>query len=131
MIERDYIMRMIAQLSAVLAKVLFAKQAGQYQEAGQLIQKSYEELFGLSAELLDSLDAETLAGLFGEREKMKALATLLREEGDVFAAQKEEMKSRQRYAKSLGLFQRLLPTDDAAIRDAVSALQSKLGAMEK
>ncbi len=126
MIEKDYIMRMIAQLSAVLAKVLFAKQAGQYEEAAQLLEKSYGELFGLSGELLESLDAETLAGLLGDREKIKALATLLKEEGDVFAAQNEGAKSRQRYAKSLALFQRLLPTEDPTIRDAVAALQAKL-----
>lgn len=126
MIEKDYIMRMIAQLSAVIAKVLFAKQAGQYEAAAQLLEKSYGELFGLSGELLEGLDAETLAGLLGDREKIKALATLLREEGDVFAAQNEGMKSRQRYTKSLALFQRLLPTEDPTIRDAVAALQTRL-----
>jgi hypothetical protein len=119
-------MRMIAQLSGVLAQVLFAKQAGKNKEAGEMIQNAYEELFGLSGELIKSLDAETLAGLLGSPEKIKALATLLKEEGEVFLALKQDAAARQSYAKSLALFNRLLPTEDAAIRDEVAALQSRL-----
>ncbi len=126
MIEKDYIMRMIAQLSGVLAQVLFAKQAGKNKEAGEIIQNAYEELFGLSGELIKSLDAETLAGLLGSPEKIKALATLLKEEGEVFLALKQDAAARQSYAKSLALFKRLLPTEDAAILDEVAALQARL-----
>lgn len=119
-------MRMIAQLSGVLARVLFARQAGQNEEAGEIIQNAYEELFGLSGELIKSLDGETLVGLLSAPEKIKALAALLKEEGEVLTAQNEQAQARHCYVQSLALFKHLLPTEDSAIRDEVAALQERL-----
>jgi hypothetical protein len=68
MIERDYIMRMIAQLAAVLARILGAKNAKNYAEALQIAQSSYEQLLGLNGELVGKMDPPTLALLLGEKE---------------------------------------------------------------
>jgi len=40
MIERDYLVRMISQLAAALAKILFAQNAQNYAEALQIAQSS-------------------------------------------------------------------------------------------
>jgi hypothetical protein len=126
MIEKDCIMRMIAQLTAVLTKVISSRQAKRYDDAAELIQNAYGELFGLSGEVLETLDAGTLAGLLGEREKIKALAILLKEDGDLWRAQSDDATARHRYKKSLTLFQRLLPTDDPDLLRAITVLKSNL-----
>ena len=129
MIERDYLMRMIAQLSAVIARILFAKNAQNYVEALQLAQNAYGQLLGLNGELVEQMDAATLALLLGEKEKIKALATLLREEGDILHLQGNAPAGNAKYEKALALFQEALTR--SAVKDddcvgAIATLQAKL-----
>jgi tetratricopeptide (TPR) repeat protein len=129
MIERDYIMRMIAQLAAVLARILGAKNAQDYTQALQLVQDAYGEIFGLQRELVEQMDAATLALLLGEGEKIKGLASLLREEGDVLLLQGQPTKGYEKYEKALALYQealRLQTTEDADCLAAIATLQAKL-----
>lgn len=129
MIERDYLMRMIAQLSAVIARILFAKSAQNYVEALQLAQNAYGQLLGLNGELVEQMDAATLALLLGEKEKIKALATLLREEGDILHLQGNAAVGNAKYEKALALFQEALrqtSSQDNECEAAIAALQAKL-----
>jgi tetratricopeptide (TPR) repeat protein len=128
MIERDYIMRMIAQLSAVMARILFAKNAQNYAEARQLAQNAYDQLLGLNGELVEQMNAATLSMLLGEKEKIKALAALLREEGEILHLQGNASEGNTKYEKALALYQeagrRSMSKDDAC-EAAISALQAK------
>lgn len=129
MIERDYFMRMIAQLAAVLAKILFAKKSQNYAEALLLTQNAYEQLWGLNGELVQKMEAATLALLLGEKEKIKALATLLQEEGEVLHLQGKFAESKAKDEKALALFQEALrryTAGDTECDAAIAALQSKL-----
>ena len=129
MIERDYLMRMIAQLSAVIARILFAKNAQNYVEALQLAQNAYGQLLGLNGELVEQMDAATLALLLGEKEKIKALATLLREEGDILHLQDNAAIGNTKYEKALALFQEALrqtSSQDGECEAAIAALLAKL-----
>jgi len=131
MIERDYLMRMISQLSAVMARILFAKNAQNYAEAQQIAQSSYEQLLGLNGELVDQMDAATLIMLLGEKEKIKALASLLREEGEILHLQGKSLEGDAKYEKALALFQearRMSATGDNECEAAIPALQAKLKA---
>lgn len=129
MIERDYIMRMIAQLSAVIARILFAKNAQNYAEALQLAQNAYDQLLGLNGELVNQMDAATLALLLGEKEKIKALATLLREEGEILHVQGNPADGNAKYEKALALFQEALRQSgngDNECEVAIAALRGTL-----
>jgi hypothetical protein len=129
MIERDYLMRMIAQLAAVLARILGAKNAQNYTEALQIAQDSYGQLFGLNGELVESMDAATLALLLGEKEKIKALASLLREEGDILLLQDKKAEGYLKCEKALALYQearRMQSNLDAECETAIAELQGKL-----
>jgi hypothetical protein len=129
MIERDYIMRLIAQLAAVLARIMGAKNAKNYAEALQIAQSSYEQLLGLNGELVDQMDAGTLALLLGEKEKIKALAALLREEGDIMLRQGLSLEGRAKYEKALALYQeaiRVSATKDADCEAVIADLEAKL-----
>lgn len=130
MIERDYLMRMIAQLAAVLARILGAKNAQNYAEALQIAQNAYGQLFGLNGELVDQMDAATLALLLGEKEKIKALAALLREEGDILLLQGNRSAGEAKYEKALGLYheaRRMQSNPDAECEKAIAELQDKMG----
>jgi predicted RNA polymerase sigma factor len=129
MIERDYIMRMISQLAAVLAKIFFAKNAQNYAEALRLAQSACEELLGLNGELIDQMEAPTLALLLGDKEKIKVLATLLREEGDILQLQEKAPEGNLKYEKALALYQealRMFTTGDQECEAAIKALHAKL-----
>jgi hypothetical protein len=131
MIERDYIMRMIAQLAAVMARILFAKNAQNYPEALQIAEAAYGQLLGLNGELVEKMEASTLALLLGEKEKIKTLAALLREEGEILHLQRNAFAGDLKYAKALALFQEALRQFNAGDHEceaAITALQARLDA---
>jgi len=65
MIERDYIMRMISMLTAVIAKIFAMKRAREYPQAIKELQRQSRSLLGIDAEFLSSLDTSSLVHLFG------------------------------------------------------------------
>lgn len=134
MIERDYLMRLMSQLAAVMAKILGAKDAQNYAEARLLVQNACDQLFGLNGELVKTMDAGTLALLLGEKEKIKALAALMREDGDILLLQGNPAEGVVQYEKALALYQearRASPNgDDAHCEAAIAALEAKLAEIE-
>lgn len=99
MFTEDYILRMINQALAVLLKALGLRKKGQYAEAHQEVDLALELVTGLRALLLYQMDDEglvellvpkvddiqSLSGAFYER--LWVTADLLREKGEIFAAQ--------------------------------------------
>jgi hypothetical protein len=129
MIERDYLMRLMSQLAAVMAKILGAKNAKNYAEARRLAQNACEQLFGLNDELVKKMDAGTLALLLGEKEKIKALAALLREDGDILLLQDKPAEGRVQYEKAMALYQearRASPDGDPDCEAAIALLEARL-----
>jgi tetratricopeptide (TPR) repeat protein len=132
MVERDYLMRLMSQLAAVMAKILGAKNALNYAEARLLAQNACEQLFGLNGELVKKMDAGTLALLLGEKEKIKALAALLREEGDILLLQGNPAEGVVQYEKALALYQEALraaPDVDLDCETTIAALEARLAEM--
>ena len=85
MIERDYLLRQIHQLIAVLAQVLLRKQEGPPGAAQQALATGIESALGMPLGVLRSLGRTDLLALCAEGgtpsgEKMVALADLLRED---------------------------------------------------
>ena len=133
MIQKDYIIRLIAQLSQVLSKIIFARQAKNFDQALQIAQTTYEELFGLSGEMVHKLDPETLAQLLNDKEKIKGLAALLREEGNVFLEKGNTQEGRSRFRKSLGLYEAVVKMQgkqDENCQEAIEILQLRLAKIE-
>jgi hypothetical protein len=88
MINRDYILRMIEQLSRVLAKVLLMKQAKDFSQAAEEIKKAGKQLLGLNADAMELLADRDLIHLWtvnGEVDAGKcALASqLFKTQGDI------------------------------------------------
>ncbi len=112
MIQKDYIMRMIEQLSKFLAKVLFKKNEGNHEEALSIIESAVENMFGLSLELFNTLSAKDIAELLGiSKDKstggMKCIvaARLLKEKAEIHELEgKDYSFTISCYQKALSLY---------------------------
>ncbi|HEX4263822.1 MAG TPA: DUF6483 family protein [Verrucomicrobiae bacterium] len=110
MIRRDYILRLIEEFAEALARIRALKKDGRLGDSRVLTDEEFKRITGLDADALLRLsETELLAKLIqGEpmhavREKMFFLTTLLKETGDIAAAQGREADSRACYLKGLHL----------------------------
>src|SRR5262245_46039618 len=110
MIRRDYILRMIEEFMRALAKIAALKKGQRWAEAGAELDAEFQRLIGAGAAAVARLsETELLARLIqGEptqvvRQKTLLLTTLLKEAGDVAAAENRPDATRDCYLKALHL----------------------------
>jgi len=104
-------MRLIEQFTEALSRILKFKKGTNYQETFSLIDQTYQELLGFNSLFINSLSTEDLISIIAtdgipDVNKCIIIATLLKEEGDVYEAQNQADISCQRYLKSLDIFLR-------------------------
>ncbi|MBU2471637.1 MAG: hypothetical protein KKF20_04450, partial [Bacteroidetes bacterium] len=109
MIEKDYILRMIALLSAALAKILLKRELKLYDEAKVEIQKTSKLILGISYDVLDNISDADIIKLFKpdsdiNAEKCYVIAELTREAGEISESLGELEESTARYEKALSLY---------------------------
>jgi hypothetical protein len=75
----DYLLRIIQQMGAVLARMLGLKNGGQVHEALQTLDDAEGELLGPQAEVVPRVDSATAAHILGEPQRIAAWARLLHE----------------------------------------------------
>ena len=139
MIRRDYILRMIEECIRALARIKSLKQGQQWSEASEALDAEFKKLIGEGAQAAARLsETELLALLMRDgptqavRDKALILTTLLREAGDVAAAENRVEASRDCYLKSLHLMLDSLSREDVfefpefvpKVEMLVAALQS-------
>lgn len=110
MIQRDYILRMIEECIRALARINSFKQGQRWDEASGELDAEFKKLVGDGAQAVARFsETELLARLMQDgpthalREKTLVLTTLLKEAGDVAAAEDHTEKSRECYLKALHL----------------------------
>ncbi len=110
MIRRDYILRMIEECIRALARINSLKQGQRWDEASEALDAEFQRLIGDGAQAVVRLsETELLARLVqGEptqavRQRTLVLTTLLKEAGEVAAAQHRPEDSRECYLKALHL----------------------------
>lgn len=109
MLRRDYLVRMIEEMTEVLGKVFGLKQQKKKVEALWALDELYKGQFRLSSQLLETLSAQDIVRLFQtggevEADKLQSLARLLKEEGDVYEGSGEPDEGASRWLKSLHLY---------------------------
>jgi hypothetical protein len=121
MIRRDYILRMIEEFFRALSRVRALKQERRLAEAGAELDQEFVRLIKSGAKEVSSLsETELLARLIqGEptqavRDKTLMLTTLLKEAGDLAAAEDRTEEARTCYLKGLHL---LLETSRGEVFD--------------
>jgi tetratricopeptide (TPR) repeat protein len=120
MIRRDYILRLIEEFAEALARIRALKKDKQLNEASSLTESEFKRITGLDSEsVLKLSETELLARLIQSeplhavREKMYFLTTLLKETGDIAAAEGRAEESRACYLKGLHLLLDSLARGDA------------------
>ena len=110
MIRRDYILRMIQEFAEALARIRALKRERKWGEAALLNEAEFKRITGIDSEALRKLsETELIARLIDTepqlavREKMFFLTTLLKEAGDISAAEGRLDESRHCYLKGLHL----------------------------
>ena len=108
MLQRDYLLRMIEQLAAVVAYVIALSDRGRQEEALNALSRAYGQLVGLDADLVRTLAADSLTALLRSGEsldagKCLALAELLEREGDVCDRQGRPVDAGDRRVTALGV----------------------------
>ncbi len=110
MIRRDYVLRLVQQLSQALAQIVGFRQRGQYEAALGVMDSISRQFLGLSADSLTQLSANELSALLtfnqpAERayEKCALVAALLKQQGAIYAAQGQAEASADCYLKALHL----------------------------
>jgi hypothetical protein len=100
--RQDFLMRMVEQLTAVIARMLGLRKSGRAAQAVAEAERGYD-LLGLPSGLVDVLSAPALAELLASPEKIRLVADLLEEEaasletlGDPRAAQKRALAAELR-----------------------------------
>src|SRR6266699_3131580 len=108
MMQKDYILRMIQQLSRVLIHVLHLREVKDYDGALTYIDDVFKQALGFSSDLINSVPDETLLAMLTsfdvlDIEKCFLVANLLKAEGDIYVDQGDFDTSYYRYLRSLYL----------------------------
>lgn len=109
MLRKDYLLRQIEMLSAMIARLLQLRQVGDEQGAVEEIEQSYHDLFGLDPRLISLLPAELLinkvkSGDYLDVAKGITLAILLREDAANYLALGNAQEHYQRLVRSLQVY---------------------------
>ena len=116
MMQKDYILRMIQQLSRVLIQILHLREIKDYEGALTYIDDVFKQALGFSSDLINSVPDETLLAMLTsfdvlDIEKCFLVANLLKAEGDIYVDQEDFDTSYYRYSRSLYLFLAILSSD--------------------
>ena len=119
MAQRDYLLRMVEEMTRALAQIIYHKEIKDYQAAHDLIEEQCKQARGMGSGFIRSLPDETLLSMLttlGEldEEKCWLLALLLKAEGDLFAEEHDENRSFYSYLKACNLFLETLHTRHAS-----------------
>jgi tetratricopeptide (TPR) repeat protein len=109
MFRNDYILRMIDEMTQMIAKVFDLKKERKFTEALWEIDEVLSKQFGLNSRFLNSLPIEEITDIctFGntvESDKLQSIAYLLYEEGKIYSEQGQIDEGLTRLMKALHLF---------------------------
>jgi hypothetical protein len=102
MIREDYIIRIVKQIVDAIARLAGLRQKGDFQAALRQAESAYD-LLGVPPELAAAVSAETLAGMLGHPDKIRLMARLSQEEGDVHRASGDPLTAMARYRRAFEL----------------------------
>ena len=142
MVERDYILRLIKQMTDALAIVFRLERGGDFLEALRVIDSTYQQLLGLDANTVASLPSDTLlslirssgAGYQGQQavaERLTVLANLLQAEGDIYEGLGKTEDSVARRVKALDIQLAILTNEDPSSTRAADAVRTLLIRLEE
>ncbi|MCA1294479.1 DUF6483 family protein [Paenibacillus sp. alder61] len=109
MLRKDYLVRMLEEMTEMIGKVFGLKQQRKWTEALWELDELYRKLFRLNSRLLGSLSAKDIVEMMRtggtvESDKLQSLARLMKEEADVLTASGQPEEGVLRARKALHLY---------------------------
>ncbi|WP_334078204.1 DUF6483 family protein [Paenibacillus sanfengchensis] len=109
MLRKDYLVRMLEEMTEMIGKVFGLKQQRKWIEALWELDELYKKLFRLNSRLLGSLSAKDIVEMMRtggtvESDKLQSLARLMKEEADVLTASGQREEGILRARKALHLY---------------------------
>jgi hypothetical protein len=102
-ITRDYLIRIIEQVADFVARVVAKKREGNYEAGLRLVDEAYDDLLDMDRELFEIADSATLATLLGPPGKVRAIARLCFEQGDLLRLKGDPINAKLKYKKAVEL----------------------------
>jgi Family of unknown function (DUF6483) len=120
LLTEDYLIRMINMVLAALARLVGLKTAGQLDSASDLIDESFEQIFGMRADLVRRLDDRVLLANLTYRGRLDAdrttlVADLFRAEGDILSARGVPIQAYWSHLRALNFYLEVSLNGDAAM----------------
>jgi hypothetical protein len=109
MLRRDYLVRMIEDMTEAVATVFGLKQQKKHTEALWELDDLFKRHFRLNSQLLNSLSVKDITDMFRfgdkvEADKLQSMARLMKEEGLVYLELNQTDEGLKRLMKALHLF---------------------------
>lgn len=133
--ENDYIMRMLKQISIILAKIIANKKIKNYEVCHNITDETLKNLYGINRDLLMKLPVRSIIDLICgydgiQGEIVFSLSQLLTSEGEIFEEESNLVQSKVFYKKSLELLDFIDEDDNdpqyLVIRESKDYLMNKL-----
>jgi tetratricopeptide (TPR) repeat protein len=109
MYQEDFILRLIRMATAAIARAMGYKSAGEYHQAIEVLDQMLEDVLGMQAKLIHSMDDNSLLEALStqnglDTDRLYVVADLLKAQGDIYAEQADLETSRMRYLRALSLY---------------------------
>lgn len=101
--QQDYLLRMLQQVAAAIARMLRRKNAGDFVGARQELNAAISELLGPSAQLAPFMDSRTASGLVSDPRMLTSWALLLRQDAELVRLLSNESAARATEQRALEL----------------------------
>jgi hypothetical protein len=102
-IRDDYLMRMVNQLAAALARIAGLRRAALLEQAAEEMDAAVASLGGIDPRLAEGSDGPLLAALVTDPARREALARLLEEQAEILLARGETARARTTREKARAL----------------------------
>ncbi|WP_426734246.1 hypothetical protein [Myxococcus faecalis] len=129
-IRKDYVERLIEQFAAALARLLKARHEKRFADAAALIRSTALDTLGMEYAALLMVDAASTARLLGDPLRVKVLARLVAEDGELHLEQGDSQRATERFEYALALYaeaRRLGLPHDADDSAVLARLRAWLG----
>ncbi|QDE65614.1 MULTISPECIES: hypothetical protein [Myxococcus] len=119
-LRKDYIERLIEEFAAALARIIKARREKKLADAQRLIQETALSTLGMEYTALLMADPMSTARLLGSPTRVKVLARLVAEDGELIAEQGDAATATSRFHYALALYDEVqvlgltLDADDTA-----------------
>lgn len=137
MYRKDYIQRMLEEVSRVIGKALGLRKEGRTEEGLRAIRKTYRSFFSMEAELIERLHPDDMLTFFSGKyelkpEQMEALSKVLEGEGALLESI-NLVEAQDRFSKALVLLRHIDVNDKQNFsverKQRITALEEKLARM--